>query len=300
MSATASKSKRNPAELLIFGNPRGRARKKNHRMAPIPRGSVGDKLAQRFEAKLKLREMDRHQRALIKKGFSPIEARRLTVEKFGFRNPEGSSNHKPGCKCPFCARAKKIAVADKKMPKQVRAVMSPNPKRRNRNPSDLEQAVSLYESFSGSDAKKLVERHESAAMRLDYTALGDLFKLLLLAPGEGEEYELTFDGDKVKLASSPDGKQLYLIGGNQDLGRVLRPESLAKDFVDLGDVAEISYDARKVHNNFEPTEWVHKFGEKTGDLPRAWYDKIRKRIYFAGGAYFIKSGPGGISPGIEN
>lgn len=190
-----------------------------------------------------------------------------------------------------------------------------NPKRRRtdrtirKNPSETEEAVRLFESFHGKDAKEIVEKHVSAAVRLDYAALGDLIALGIGEPKHHgnalvnhwqNENHLGFEGDGVKLASAPGGKQLYLIGGNQNLSKCLEKFDVDadKDFVDLGEIGFVVYLARKVHGNFEPIEYVHEFGEKSGALPTAFYDKLRKQIFFTGGEYFIKSE--GVSPGIEN
>jgi hypothetical protein len=270
-------NKSNPAELLIFGNP-----------------SRGRKRARRSKAK---------------------------------RNG-GTANHKPGCACPFCKRARgvnptrkeKMAAARdratkiraarlsnskaKTTPKKKRTTASGEGRKRRtlpsrRNPSDTKEAVKLFGTFHGRDATQIVEKQESAAIRLDYTALGDLDYIKIETP-QGEYAQLDFEGDGVKLASSPDGKQLYCIGGNQNLAGVLDADSLQKDFIDLGEAREVQYVARKVHSDppFEPVSWFHKFGEKGGALPRLMYDKLRKRIYFVGGEYFINT-KAGISPGIE-
>jgi hypothetical protein len=167
-----------------------------------------------------------------------------------------------------------------------------------RNSSDGEQAVKLFESFHGRDAQEVLEKQRSAAMRLDYTALGDLDYIKVRTPLD-QVATFNFEGDKVKLASSPDGKQLYLIGGNQNLASCLDAESLQKDLIDLGDAIEVQYRARKIHSNFEVTSYYHKFGEDTGAVPRLLYDKLKREVFFAGGEYFIDTKQG-VSPGIEN
>jgi len=144
----------------------------------------------------------------------------------------------------------------------------------------------------------VTELHESAAMRQDYAALGSLEYLIVKTP-LGDRVQFNFDGDGVTLASSPDGKQLYLIGGRQNLEKCLDHDSLQKDFIDLGDGLEVQYLARKIHGNFQPISYFHKFGEMNGARPRLMYDKLRRRIYFVGGEYFI-SAEHGVSPGIEN
>lgn len=185
-----------------------------------------------------------------------------------------------------------------------------NPKKKTlrprRNASEEEQAVRLFQGFHGHDPKEIVEKHVSAATRLDYTALGDLVYLKVETP-VGKKFEFNFNGDGVKLASSPDGKQLYCIGGNQNILPCLDEDSKQKDFIDLGDGIEVAYLARKIHGKFQPVEYYHEFGEVDGTLPRLMYDKLRKQIFFIGGNYWVDVNMpapgtplGKISPGIEN
>jgi hypothetical protein len=226
----------------------------------------------------------------------------------------GTANHKPACKCPFCKRARGENPATsrprsrgkarrrRRAPLTAKTAVRPG-KRKLRNvrlnpASDTKQAVRLFQKFHGRDPDEIADKQASAAMRLDYTALGDLDYLKFETP-LGDLASITFAGDGVKLASSPDGMQLYCIGGRQNLESVLEAGSLEKDFLDLGECVEVQYVARKVHNNFEPTQWHHKFGEDTGDRPRLMYDKLRKQIFFVGGDYFIDL-KDKVSPGIEN
>lgn len=171
-----------------------------------------------------------------------------------------------------------------------------NVKRNRKNPaSETDQAVRLFKTFQGKDPKGIVEEQRSAAMRLDYTALGDLMHLKIRFD-DGEKDVITFEGDGVRLASSANGKQLYLIGGNQNLNGVLTKlaDDASKDLFDLGEVTEVQYLARKAQGNYEPVEYYHKFGEEDGTRPRLAYDKLKKEIYFIGGAYRVEA------PGIIN
>lgn len=343
---------KNPAELLIFGNPSSALKQSKslgrHAGAAKKRGDDA-----------KANKLIAHQSKFVTA--QPQETRRSLVEAFNAAyhraaNPKSFGNHKEGCKCAFCERARDISKKDAKMPKAMRGVMSPprnpakgtkfnvhgkryrahteaeakkralrdrhlrgrraakktfgknpkckNPRRgkyqnpRRRNASDTEEAVKLFESFHGKDPKGIVEKQVSAAIRLDYTALGDLEKLIVTTP-IGDKVDINFEGDGVKLASSPDGKQLYCIGGNQNIGKCLDAASLDKDFINVGEVLQVEYLARKIHGNYEPVTYYHKMGEKTGDRPILMFDKLRKQIFFIGGAYFIKK-EGGVSPGIEN
>jgi len=219
--------------------------------------------------------------------------RRVHSRESRVKRNAGTKNHRPDCACFAC----KYKRGENPKRRSRKARHSPLATRHNPESSDTSQAVKLFASFHGRDPKEIAEKHESAAMRLDYAALGDLDYIKIETP-IGQVAELNFEGDGVKLASSPDGKQLYLIGGNQNLSGALEADSLQKDFIDLGEALEVQYIARKIHSNFEPTSWFHKFGEKGGARPRLMYDKLRKRIYFVGGEYFINA-KSGVSPGIE-
>jgi hypothetical protein len=198
--------------------------------------------------------------------------------------------------------------ANKWLDEGVRNPKRSGPRRRrgDRNPSETKQAVRLFQGFHGHDPKEIAEKHVSAAVRLDYTALGDL-KYLAVETPLGKEATFTFDGDGVKLASSPDGKQLYCIGGDQNILPLLDERSREKDFIDMGDALEVAYLARKVHGDYRPIEYFHEFGEVNGAHPRLMFDKLRKNLFFIGGDYFIDvtmrapgTPLGKVSPGIEN
>lgn len=219
-----------------------------------------------------------------------------------------------------------------RMPKPIRDVIDPplpgQPRRaRGKNPqldvsTDTRQAVELYSEFQGRDAREIVQLQESAEMRMDYTALGDLEYLVTVMDFDDEEFEefneslveaagnidnadvpeeshiLEFTpGDGVKLASSPNGGQLYCIGGNQDIGDFLdeyTDDPAGKDFIDLGYCLAVSYIAQKAQNNYKSAGYYHILGEETMDPPRLFYDKLKRRIFFTGGDYRVEA------PGIIN
>jgi hypothetical protein len=423
----AANTNRNPGELLIFGNPKGkRGRRRNSAHREVLKSGTRevviwkDAEGTKYHVSPYTNSGDTILKSLGK--FAKLETARAKANAWleRGRNPaKGIGNHKPGCPCTFCHHARKIKASDKRMPKQIRDVMTRNGKkleqqraareraerirgarlnpkaqltseekhawerafsfhldagnsdavadrlawrdlkkefprlkkfsgakanpaardkdvslprkaarrrvaikrqlrskgitlrgdeslkelralraRNRRNPDELQQAVQLYQSFHGRDPKGIVDAHVSAAVRLEYTTLGDLEYLKVLTP-LGQKAQFNFDGDRVKLASSPDGKTLYVIGGNQDLRNCLDKDSLEKDFIDLGEAQEVQYLARKVHGQFRPVSYYHKFGEKNGAKPRLMFDKLKKQIFFIGGEYLIDTSKG-VSPGIEN
>jgi hypothetical protein len=181
-----------------------------------------------------------------------------------------------------------------KMPKPIRDVFDRNPAAYKfvfRNPDDdeLGGAERLYEEFHGRAPREILEMQESDEARGDFTALGDLVELTIVSPN-GDHVQIKFKGDGVRVASSPDGNQLYFIGGNQDVSGELRKFGAdeSKDLVDLGETKQIVYDAAKWQTDFTGQEWKHDFGEKSGVRPRAFYDQLKKRILFAGGTYKVE------------
>lgn len=335
--------KKNPEELLIFGNPRRKL-------------SASIRRAKR-EALSAIRKRDR------------IPVVGASAVRRALSNAGGIGNHKPGCKCPFCERARDVRKTIRKMPAPIRRVFDRNPKpqifglrktgaydatrdewvfvsdgqdasvilpkgtkktaarraamkeakarrrliprlshlagnprrRRRRNPSAMRESVALFQSFHGKDPKEVIEKQVSAAVRNEYVYLGDLEYLKTRPDGSGKDAQINFEGDGVKLAVSPNGRQLYLIGGNQNLSSVLEDftDDPEKDFIDLGEGTEVQYLARKIHGNFEPVSWYHKFGEENGVRPRLMYDKLKHSIFFVGGEYYIDASDA-VSPGIEN
>ena len=322
---------KNPAELIIFGNPYGvipddeKSARKLFRSGhnkltefQTPRGAEG--LSKRLRKK-----------GIKTTAYKYEKGRAVeTASRLMYGNP---SNHKPGCNCAICknARGEKHSpgcqcvlcrkargenpkrkrnlreirtlspFAQRKLAEQeARLQKLPKPRRakRKRNQGDeTGQAVKLFQTFHGKDPRGIIEKHVSDAMRMEYTALGAL-EYLLVENEDGAQVKINFDGDGVTLASSPQANQLYFIGGNQNLAPCLDKftDDASKDLIDLGDALEVQYLARKAQGNFEPVKYFHKFGEEKrgSDLPRAIYDQLRKQVFLAGGEYTIEQ------PGIIN
>lgn len=213
-------------------------------------------------------------------------------------NPEKKPKPRKGESAPdYHARRVRELLA--KMPKPIRDVFDRNPatykfvfrngRRANPDDAELQRAEGLFEEFHGKEPREILEMQESSEMRGDYAALGDLIELTMIAPN-GEHVLISFKNDGVRVASSPEGSQLYLLGGNQDisghLGMFGADES--KDLIDLGEAKQIVYEAAKWQTNFDLQEWKHDFGEESGVRPRGFYDQLKQRIFFAGGNYQVK------------
>lgn len=212
------------------------------------------------------------------------------------KNARGEK-HAPGCGCAICRR--KRGVNGQKNPSAI-INRAANPRRkkksRRRNQGDdLAQSRKLYSDFHGKDPAGVITRQTSDKERLEYAALGDLGYLKVL-PLEKPEVKIDFEGDRVKLASSPDGSQLYLIGGNQNVSALLDKftEDASKDFVELGVATEVQYFTHKAMHDFKPVDYFHKFGEESGVAPIAVFNQLKKEIFLVGGEYHVEA------PGIVN
>lgn len=166
-----------------------------------------------------------------------------------------------------------------------------NPRRR-RNQDEPGEAARLYKEFHGKSAKEILEVQDADIARDTYTVLGGLYEMKFKL--DGQAYTLSFKDCGVKLGSSADGNQLYVLGGDQDCEKLLPKPDSGKDLVDLGTITHISYVTRKGFDGFKESIYQHKFGEEGGKPPGAWYARLAKRILIGGGDYRVEA------PGIIN
>lgn len=165
-------------------------------------------------------------------------------------------------------------------------------KRNRRNPDDAElsAAAQLFEDFHGKPASSVREVIELQHSRTDLADLGRMVALEVWAD-EDAFVELAFKG--VRLASSPDGGQLYLVGNQRlDLAAIGKDKYLPKDHIAIGQCEAIVYHTSKAFHSFEPIEYRHEFGEEGGELPTLNYDVLSEKFYLTGGSYQVR--PEGI------
>ncbi|HZT36622.1 MAG TPA: hypothetical protein VFA28_01900 [Bryobacteraceae bacterium] len=192
---------------------------------------------------------------------------------------------------------KRVAAAKKKAPAKRVANSARKPKpsprgRSRRNPAeDLsgeEAAAALSEAFHGRPAHEARDYVEEVAERQVLTDLGRLIELRVWL--DEDDYIALKPKAGVRVACSPDGGQIYFVGGDQavELDAIGLEKSLPKDHLALGACDYICYHTSKDFHDFEPVDYEHQFGEETGDLPILNYDVLNKRLFLTGGSYQVK------------
>ena len=193
----------------------------------------------------------------------------------------------PEAVCASAGRKKYGAAA-------MAAMAAAGRRRKRRNPSAEEEAAAeLSEEFHGRPAEKVTDLVREEAERYALAELGRLMELHVILPS-GRSVVLEFSRRRPRLCASPDGGQLYLEGGDQavDLDTLGLAKALPKDHVEIGAVHRIVYRTSKAFHSFEPTDYVHQFAERGGQLPTLGYDVLNKRLYLIGGIYQVR--PEGI------
>lgn len=97
------------------------------------------------------------------------------------------------------------------------------------------------------------------------------------------------------LAGAPDGEQIYIVGGNQNVGKYVGELGAddSKEFMDLGFCYMVEYFTQKRFDQMSPIDYYHAFGEKTHVQPRLIYWRKIPMLQLVGGEYTVK--PAGIT-----
>lgn len=167
----------------------------------------------------------------------------------------------------------------------------PTAKRRKNSGNDAAAAARLSAKFHGRPPRQVTEYSEAV---LEHSELADLGRMVELQVLDGRYVTpLEFSGN-VRLASTPDGGQLYFVGGDQalPLRKLKLTRDLPKDHLTIGPALKIAYFTSKAFHSFEPSTYEHEFGEEGGSLPWLNYDVLNQKLYLAGGSYRVK--PDGI------
>lgn len=159
-------------------------------------------------------------------------------------------------------------------------------------------AETVYEEFAGHESEFIDTAHEPHIPSGNYARLGDPGELLSLyvKPRDGGFVRHigaeTFEADPPVIVTDETAKQIYFVGGNQDIS-----ESLAafgaldrgNGIFELGEGRRIDYKAEKPQVDDSGTdEWQHHFGEENGRKPTVLFNAQLKRLLLEGGDYRIE------------
>jgi hypothetical protein len=186
--------------------------------------------------------------------------------------------------------------------------------------NEYKQAKRIAELFHGRPVKEELTIEDKLVSPDWYAEIGPLAELRIKAfrgyPFRTAKFRFFTKGDAlIHLLTSPDGRQMYLRGGDQEIdldSMGMGPESeWFRDMMSIGEVTYFAYlDGKKFHG-FKMTEYTHKVGsaldwsgtrhiQKTNAKPVMIYDSLSKKISFAGGQGKVETDDlvEGMSPGI--
>ena len=172
-----------------------------------------------------------------------------------------------------------------------------------KNPSP--ESASLYESFHGAPSEEIISITTPIHEHSHLATLGHLVELQIKTP-TGLLYTKTWDGNPSTtpyLASSEDGLQLFIEGGDQsvDLHKIaMDGKRWLRDSMLLGVITKITYRTEKSFDNFDTIDYFHRLGEETRVRPSLIYDSRSRLMSISGGQYHIDIPSTGVSRGLIN
>lgn len=160
-------------------------------------------------------------------------------------------------------------------------------RRRGRNPDDLKSAAAMYETFHQRAPGHILEFEQGYQYPQNYAEMGKLKELRFFLDKANPDFPLTSFGECLAVCT-PDGNNIYFVGGDQSIDFAALGFSSDKDFVELGPCGYIVYDTTKGFHDFRRTNYWHRFGEEDGIFPRLGYDRLNRTLFLLGGNYRVK------------
>lgn len=256
-------------------------------------------------AELRREEMAERKRKIERKKADAVDRQiEREMREQGLRNPAESARQYRLAQAVLSGTARATSMSKKaareivdRTPKKLRSLFSHNPEG---------AAAALSEAWHGRPAKTATDVIDKVHYHGVLTDLGRLKEITVMVT-ERKGQKIFFDA-QTRLASSENGKQLYVVGGDQSLDLKalgIDGEEAEKDCVVVGEVHSIVYVTAKQHlgkADKETGPYEHELGEDGGIMPILIYDTLNKQIGFAGGSYFIDPTDydGSHSAGIRN
>jgi hypothetical protein len=237
-------------------------------------------------------KMTRAEKEAFKKRMAA--GRRKAARERGAAKKSNPKKRKPAKKRPAAKKAAKKKPASRPNTKHVHrgAAKKSNPKKRRRNSeSSIEEASQQFERFHGKPPSKILEYTQAMRYPEHYAELGKLIELRCWVDDDNPEFSFTSFGNCL-VVCTPDGSNIYLLGGDQSIDLNAMGLSSDKDVVEIGPCMYISYRTVKGFHDFEPTTYWHEFGEEDDIYPILCYDRLNQRLFLASGNYRIR--PEGI------
>jgi hypothetical protein len=182
------------------------------------------------------------------------------------------------------ARGKNPSV--RKSKKLFRKTFGRDVTKKRRNTSEAE-AAAMYETFHGKAPRRIVHYEELVKFPHHFAECGRLIELRINLDRANPRYPFTSFGD-CKVVTTPDGENLYFVGGDQRINLENLEIGGDKDMVELGPCVYICYHTTKDFHDFAPIDYEHHFGEENGVRPVLAYDRLNKKLFLIGGDYRVK------------
>lgn len=173
----------------------------------------------------------------------------------------------------------------------VKAWQKRNKNSRTRNPEA--SAAALSETFHGRPAQTVDEYEDELHVHSFLTELGDLIEITVDTES-GFTAELDFAKEGLKLASSEDGRQLFIQGRTKlDLAALhMNGNKWERDHMVIGRITALVYCTAKEYDGGKRAEYIHESGEEniggkhkrtTKVFPILLYDTRNEELQIAGG-----------------
>ncbi len=171
-----------------------------------------------------------------------------------------------------------------------------NPKKKagrkgRRNSEEMDAAVTKFREFHGKEPGKIVEYSQQHEYPATFAEMGKLKELRIDLDMSNRDFPLEKFGD-CQAVCTPDGRNIYFIGGDQSIDFDALDMASDKDFAELGPCTYIVYDTIKGFHDFVRTNYWHRFGEENGVYPTLVYDRLNQTLFLIGGDYQVR--PEGI------
>ena len=220
----------------------------------------------------------------------PVAAKKNTIRKAPKRKPAKKNGKLTGAKKKaFLERmAKGRRKAARGNTKKKTHSKARSATRGRRNSESLAGAERMFETFHGKKSGRVIDYEESYKYPATFAELGKLIELRFWLDKANPDFQLTRFGD-AQVVATPDGSNIYFIGGDQSVDFAALDIASDKDFVELGPCTYICYFTVKDFHDFEPTKYWHRFGEDDGVFPVLAYDRLNRKLFLLGGNYRVKA-----------